>query len=136
MATPAKATPKGSRKTRIVTLSVAPEALARIVSGSNASSRKTSTSTPTLKTLDPAPTITQPEPSSASKSEESNSTPVPATGADTPDPNSLAPPPKIDGRRKRGGGAVAGRKRAAPVIDPNAPPRERGRPGPKKKPRL
>ncbi|KAL1591153.1 hypothetical protein WHR41_00450 [Cladosporium halotolerans] len=128
------ATPKGSRKTRIVTLNVAPDALARLVS--SPSSRKESSSTPTLPTTDVTPSIAPPVPSPGDKSEESVSTPMPATGADTPDTNSLAPPPKIDGRRKRGGGAVAGRKRAPPVIDPNAPPREKGRPGPKKKPRL
>ncbi|KAM0720601.1 hypothetical protein Q7P37_004738 [Cladosporium fusiforme] len=134
MATPSKSNSKASRKTRIVTLTVSPDALARIVSG--AASRKPSSSAPTTNNPDQTPSIAPPVPSPGDKSEESNTTPAPATGADTPDPNSLAPPPKIDGRRKRGGGAVAGRKRAAPVIDPNAPPRERGRPGPKKKPRL
>jgi hypothetical protein len=69
------------------------------------------------------------------KSPDSNDTPVPSN-PDVTDPNSLAPP-KPDAKKKKGGGpAVAGRKRAPPSIDPNAPPREKGRPGPKKKPRL
>ncbi|KAK5171033.1 uncharacterized protein LTR77_004177 [Saxophila tyrrhenica] len=81
---------------------------------------------------DPSPSIQPPE--STGKSSESNATPIPANANEETDPNSLAPP-KVD-RRRRGGGTVSGRKRAPPSINPDAPPRERARPGPKKKPRL
>jgi hypothetical protein len=63
--------------------------------------------------------------------DESTTTPVPATGIDG---NALAPPDG-DGKKKKGG-STAGRKRAPPSIDPFALPKERTKPGPKKKPKL
>jgi hypothetical protein len=114
---------KSSKKSRIITLRLSPDLLAQFPADVK----------PRINE-EPSPSVQPPE--SADKSSESNSTPMPSNANDENDPNSLAPPPKVDGRRKRGGGTLTGRKRAPPAIDPNAPPRERGRPGPKKKPRL
>ncbi|EME46519.1 hypothetical protein DOTSEDRAFT_70503 [Dothistroma septosporum NZE10] len=124
-----KASPKSGKKSRIVTLSISSDILARFPSDAVTAERPSTTSIKDEAT----PAFVRPE--SADKSSESNATPVPAPANDVADNNTLAPP-KVDGRKKRGAAAVGGRKRAPPSIDPNAPMRERGRPGPKKKPRL
>ncbi|KYG45679.1 hypothetical protein M433DRAFT_45170, partial [Acidomyces richmondensis BFW] len=122
-----KASAKGSKKRRLISLCLSPAHLSRFPSDN------TPRPSPTPATLEPTPSIHAPEP--ADKSSESTATPVPPTTAEGTDTNSLAPPPKAD-KRKRGGGQISGRKRAPPSIDPHGPMRERGRPGPKKKPRL
>ncbi|KAK3626522.1 hypothetical protein LTR56_018148 [Elasticomyces elasticus] len=126
MSTPttAKSTAKTAKKSRVVTLKIHGDKLARFPSNS--------TPKPSIPLFNvPPPTVNAPE--STGKTSESNGTPIPSTTAST-DNNTLAPP-KVD-RRRRGGAAANGRKRAPPSIDPNGPMRERGRPGPKKKPRL
>ncbi|OQO01871.1 hypothetical protein B0A48_12344 [Cryoendolithus antarcticus] len=134
MSTTAKPSSKSARKTHIITLHLSPDTLSRFPH--TPSPPKPSASPASVPKLETTPAIIQPDSSSADKSSESASTPA-ATTADTPDPNALAPPPKVDGRRKRGGAAaITGRKRAPPTIDPMSTPRERARPGPKKKPRL
>ncbi|TKA33324.1 hypothetical protein B0A50_00877 [Salinomyces thailandicus] len=123
---PAKSTSKTTKKSKVIILRVSPDHLSRFPSAVVAK-------TPVPPPAETTPSI-QPPQEPADKTSESNATPVPPTAPEGADANSLAPP-KVDGRRKRGG-AVAGRKRAPPSIDPNGPMRERGRPGPKKKPRL
>ncbi|KAK3701631.1 hypothetical protein LTR37_015382 [Vermiconidia calcicola] len=123
--TTSKSTSKGSKKSRIVILHLSPDKLAKFPADVKP---KSSTTTK------PAPSPSVPPPASNDKTSESNSTPVPPNGNDDTEAASLAPP-KVD-RRRRGGGTITGRKRAPPAIDPDAPPRERARPGPKKKPRL
>ncbi|CAK3752119.1 INO80 complex subunit 4 [Lecanosticta acicola] len=129
--TTTKAVPKSAKKSRIVVLRVSHELLSQWPSDTTAEASVKRNSI----NDEASPSIQLPD--TADKSSDSNATPVPAPANDaaTTDSNSLAPP-KIDGRKKRGGAATGGRKRAPPSIDPNAPPRERGRPGPKKKPRL
>ncbi|KAK3049318.1 hypothetical protein LTR09_009496 [Extremus antarcticus] len=122
----AKSTSKASKKSRLVVIRLSPDKLAAFPAD-------VKPATPKVIKPDPSPSIQPPE--STEKSSESNSTPIPSTTNDETDPNSLAPP-KTDNRRRRGGGTITGRKRAPPSIDPNNPPRERARPGPKKKPRL
>ncbi|KAF2169312.1 hypothetical protein M409DRAFT_20538 [Zasmidium cellare ATCC 36951] len=115
-----------AKKSKIVTLRLSPDSLAQYPAASpppNPQAIKAEAS----PSAQPSDTV--------DKTSDSNATPIPPTNTDAADPNSLAPP-KVDGRKKRGGAAVTGRKRAPPSIDPNAPMRERGRPGPKKKPRL
>ncbi|KAI5367459.1 Putative INO80 complex, subunit Ies4 protein [Septoria linicola] len=129
MSTTIKTTMKPGKKSRIVSLRISPTRLTQWPSDSVSVGQ--ASAVPSIK-KEASPSVQLPE--LADKSSDSNATPVPA-GTDAADPNSLAPP-KADGRRKRGGATATGRKRAPPSIDPNAPPRERGRPGPKKKPRL
>ncbi|KAK3674178.1 hypothetical protein LTR78_006025 [Recurvomyces mirabilis] len=119
-------TPKSNKKSKIITLRLSPEALSQWPSDSTPKP-----SAPIISTH-PSPSVQPPE--SIDKASDSNGTPMPTTSVDGGDNSGLAPP-KID-RRRRGGAAVAGRKRAHPSIDPNGSMRERGRPGPKKKPRL
>lgn len=117
-----------AKKAHIVVLRLSPKGLARFPS--DVPTTRSASLSPTKPDL--SPSVQPPEP--ADHSSESNATPARASGNDDVD-NSLRAPPDADGKKKKGG-AVAGRKRAPPSIDPNAPPRERGRPGPKKKPRL
>ncbi|KAK5130878.1 hypothetical protein LTR08_001599 [Meristemomyces frigidus] len=110
---PAKSTAKATTKlSKIVVLGLAPDTLARFPS--DVPPKPAATATPAAATADTSP--------------------VPPVAGESTDNNSLAPP-KVD-KRKRGGPPANGRKRAPPSIDPNGPMRERGRPGPKKKPRL
>ncbi|TKA70906.1 hypothetical protein B0A55_07482 [Friedmanniomyces simplex] len=128
MSTPttAKSTSKTAKKSRVITLRLSPDQLSRFPSNTTPKP-----SPPTINTI-PSPSV--PPPESADKTSDSNGTPIPPTITEGADTNTLAPP-KVD-RRRRGGAGVGGRKRAPPSIDPNGPMRERGRPGPKKKPRL
>ncbi|CAK1357484.1 INO80 complex subunit 4 [Cercospora beticola] len=125
-----KSAAKPGKKSRIVSLRISPSRLAQW-SSSHSSPAGDTSALPSIKN-EASPSVQLPD--VADKSSDSNATPVPQ-GNDAVDNNSLAPP-KVDGRKKRGGATASGRKRAPPSIDPNAPPRERGRPGPKKKPRL
>ncbi|KAK4539731.1 hypothetical protein LTR36_010384 [Oleoguttula mirabilis] len=124
--TTTKSTPKTTKKTRVITLRLSPKQLADFPTDVTP---KPSASPPKIE---PSPSL--PPPETTEKTSESNATPVPPVAGGSTDNNSLAPP-KVD-KRRRGGAAATGRKRAPPSIDPNGPMRERGRPGPKKKPRL
>ncbi|KAL9533101.1 hypothetical protein SMMN14_03316 [Sphaerulina musiva] len=126
-----KSTPKAGKKSRIVSLRIPSSQLSNWPSDT-ASPLAQASAVPSIKN-EPSPSAQPSE--HADKSSDSNATPVP-NGTDVADADTLAPPSKADAKRKRGGASGTGRKRAPPSIDPNAPPRERGRPGPKKKPRL
>ncbi|KAF2721360.1 DUF1711-domain-containing protein [Polychaeton citri CBS 116435] len=133
-ATNSKTSPKSAKKSRVIVLQLSGDQLSRFPSSQPPS--KSSSSAPSVKKDEPSPPAIQ-RPDSAStpaaaadKASDSNATPVPAAPSDQ-DPNSLAPP-----KPKRKGGWPAGKKRAPPAIDGNALPREKGRPGPKKKPRF
>jgi len=124
--TTTKSTPKGSKKSKVVILHLSPDLLRRFA--------------PDVSSSPPSAIKPEPSPSnqalnSADKSSESNSTPLPSNSNDDPDATSLAPP-NNESKKKKSGGTASGRKRAPPSIDPDATPRERARPGPKKKPRL
>jgi hypothetical protein len=122
MATSSKPIAKSAKKSRIIILRLSPESLSQFPS------EVSDTEVPEMSIKpDPSPSIqiTDDNP------DESTTTPVPATGIDG---NALAPPDG-DGKKKKGG-STAGRKRAPPSIDPFALPKERTKPGPKKKPKL
>nr|POE59285.1 ino80 complex subunit 4 [Quercus suber] len=115
-------TPKSAQKSKLVKLRLESEKLSRFPSSLP--------STPVKQDSLPS---TQPQ-AQVDKREDLDATPIPPN-TDGADPNTLAPP-KADDKKKRGGNGASGKKRAPPSIDPNGPMRERGRPGPKKKPRL
>ncbi|KAK5109340.1 hypothetical protein LTR62_007109 [Meristemomyces frigidus] len=117
-------TPKAAKKSRVIILRLSKSRLSQVPSDVTPTP-----SAPPPSTL-ASPSVQPPE--SPEKASESNGTPMPTTSAEGGDSNSLAPPKD----RKKAGATVTGRKRAPPSIDPNGPMRERGRPGPKKKPRL
>ncbi|KAF2483436.1 INO80 complex, subunit Ies4 [Neohortaea acidophila] len=121
-----KATAKGAKKSKIIVLHITADKLSRFPATPSIS-RSAS-----IK-AEPSPSVQPPEP--ADKSSEANSTPIPPNANDDTDGNSLAPP-GAENKKKRPAGNASGKKRAPPAIDPDAPPRERARPGPKKKPRL
>ncbi|KAF2768843.1 hypothetical protein EJ03DRAFT_351854 [Teratosphaeria nubilosa] len=132
MSTLASSTPKSATKgstaknSRVITLRLSQALLTRFPSDS------TPHASATPARPEPTPSVQLPD---ADKTSEFNVTPNPTINGEAVANNSLAPP-KAGDKRKRGGGATAGRRRAPPSIDPNGPIRERGRPGPKKKPRL
>jgi hypothetical protein len=125
MASSSKPTAKHAKKTRIITLHLSSDSLSQFPSDSADVDVPKSSVKP-----DPSPSIQVTD----EDANDSNATPVPATGTEASENNSLAPPDG-DGKKKKGG-AIAGRKRAPPSIDPFALPKERSKPGPKKKPRL
>ncbi|GAB7366594.1 hypothetical protein MBLNU230_g8580t1 [Neophaeotheca triangularis] len=130
MSTP-KPNPKSNKKPTSLTITL------RLPSDKLAQWPSSTTTTNAPTNSQPADQADTPPPPAASDKDpaaDSNSTPAPNADANG-GPNAQG---KGDaaGKKKRGGGAVAGRKRAPPSIDPNGPVKEKGRPGPKKKPRL
>jgi hypothetical protein len=122
MATSSKPIAKPAKKSRVIILRLSPESLSQFPSdASDIEVPETSTK----PDLSPSIQIIEDKPDG------SHSTPAPATGTDG---NSLVPPDG-DGKKKKGG-SIAGRKRAPPSIDPFALPKERSKPGPKKKQKL
>ncbi|EMC99169.1 hypothetical protein BAUCODRAFT_31490 [Baudoinia panamericana UAMH 10762] len=122
-----KSSSKTPRKSLKVRLRLSPKILAKFPSDITP---KPSIATPAIEPLSSAQLH-----DATDKTSDSNGTPMPAPSNETGDGNTLAPP-KVDRRRRGGAGISSGRKRAPPSIDPNGPMRERGRPGPKKKPRF
>ena len=124
---PGKGQGKKDQKSLVIILRIPSHRLEQIVGVASAAPSSTSASVKP----DASP-VTQGQVSS-----ESNATPNPVNAAEVTADANASQPANADGKKKKGGTTTTtGRKRAPPSIDPNAPMRERGRPGPKKKPRL
>ncbi|KAF2813144.1 uncharacterized protein BDZ99DRAFT_486488 [Mytilinidion resinicola] len=95
--------------------------------------RKDSTSRKPSSTSTSTPTATANEPSSSENPSESNATPLLPNS--TTASSSLAPP-TTGVKRKGVPGPKPGSKRGAANLTPDGLPKPRGKPGPKKKPRL
>ncbi|KAL9620444.1 MAG: hypothetical protein Q9160_005029 [Pyrenula sp. 1 TL-2023] len=121
---------KMNKPSKIITLRVSPAKLSKFAPKS--ASRKNSklkaapstASTPALADI-PAPPATNNNSNSSENASESNATPIP--------PTTDSPP--VEMPKKRGPGAKSGTKRAAGLTT-DGTPKPRGKPGPKKKPRL
>lgn len=123
--TKAKSMSKGAKKSRVVILHLSTDQLAKFPSSN------TESPSPSAIKEEQSPSV-QPSDHADTKSPTSNSTPLPPGANGDVEPDSTAPA-KSDNKRKRGGGTLTGRKRAPPSINPDAPPRDRARPGPKRK---
>ncbi|KAI9771166.1 MAG: hypothetical protein M1840_002517 [Geoglossum simile] len=121
---------KASKQCKIVILSLSPDKLAQFPPSKPPSRKGTSKSKSTPSSAStPNPPVASASP--AGNVSDSNSTPAPGG---TPGASNLLPP--IEGTKRKGiPGPKPGTKRAAP-LGPDGLPRPRGKPGPKKKPRL
>ncbi|KAI9695147.1 MAG: hypothetical protein M1820_008853 [Bogoriella megaspora] len=127
----AKTSAKGSKKNRIIVLRLSPKQLARLTPETLSETKPSRANSSTSSVEAPATKI---ESSAADAASDSNATPVPTTIAPAGDNNNLAPPP--NGAKKRGiPGPKPGAKRGAGLML-DGQPKPRGKPGPKKKPRL
>ncbi|KAF2219083.1 INO80 complex, subunit Ies4 [Elsinoe ampelina] len=116
--TPAKNSSKTPKQSKRITLRLRPELLSKFPSDSSPKEQDSSTTSQ----------LGTPKVDHTDKASESNGTPMPASIAeDTPDPEAI---------KKKGPGARAGIKRTASSAAIDGAPKPKGRPGPKKKPRL
>src|SRR5215469_6677147 len=115
-------------KSRVVTLRLSPDSLAKFPSDQPASTKSTSSSS-TSSNLPPSNPAAEPSPSAGAS--DSNATSVQHTSTNN---NLLAPPPNLV-RRKGIPGPKPGMKRHASQMAIDSVPKPRGKPGPKKKPR-
>ena len=122
-----KASSKSAKHTKTVVLRLSPKVLSRFPS--DTPSQTQDSSQPSSQHAD-TPTIIPPETEWADKTPDSNATPLPSTAPTVTDDKSLAPPTTEGGKKK---GPKTGVKRSAAQAVDNKP---KGRPGPKKKPRL
>ncbi|KAF1347892.1 INO80 complex, subunit Ies4 [Delphinella strobiligena] len=124
--TPARSGAKAKQSKKVILL-LRQELLSRWPSDSLPSSKPATSDESSAPAS--TPIINAPE---TEKTSESNESPGPNTTAATDDGNSLAPPKET--KRKGVPGPKPGSKRSAPSSD--VQPKPRGKPGPKKKPRL
>ncbi|KAK5000865.1 hypothetical protein LTR66_000354 [Elasticomyces elasticus] len=133
--TSSKPPPKVARKTqsRTVILRLNPNLLARWPSDS-LPKEQPDPEPPLLPA--PLPAIQTSESSPVDKSSESNATPVPNSSAANQDAESLSAPPANSKKRKSVPGQKLGSKRSPSRQPSDGLLKPRGKPGPKKKPRL
>ncbi|KAF2494088.1 hypothetical protein BU16DRAFT_64409 [Lophium mytilinum] len=136
-ATPAPATTKMAArltKSLVVKFSLPADKLRQFPSASPELARKDSSSRKPSSTSTLTPTATANEPSSSENPSDSNATPLLPNS--TTASSSLAPPTAAGVKRKGVPGPKPGSKRGAANLTPDGLPKPRGKPGPKKKPRL
>ncbi|KAF2234107.1 DUF1711-domain-containing protein [Viridothelium virens] len=128
-----KSSTKGSKKSKIVKLSLSSKLLAQFEPPPRSADSKPSRATSsTPSTAEAAPPAADPPTNEAVS--ESNATPGPTTSTPATDGNSLTVP--SNGSKKKGiPGPKPGAKRGAGMMA-DGQPKPRGKPGPKKKPRL
>lgn len=118
-------TSKTAKKSKIVVLTLTTQLLSRFPTSA-------ATQDNAIKSEKATPSGI-PESSAEDKSSEDNGTPIPANGA--VQDAEATPSAQTDAKKKRPPPNPNARKRAPPAIDPDAPIRDRARPGPKKRSR-